>query len=84
MASLGWYLVIFKLLVPTWSSLFISLRPEGRLYISQLLYLANEESEPESSLEESLLESQFFSEALERIVLIFLSSRHKPDFLAMI
>ena len=74
MASLSWYLVVFKFLVTTWSSLFISLRPEGRLYVSQLLSLAINESESKSSLEELLLESQIFCDLFHRYSRYYFSS----------
>ena len=67
------------LLVNKRSNLFISLRPEGRLHVSQLLLLYSEESESELSLLES---QKFLGYAL--IFLILSISRRKPDLLEIL
>ena len=77
MASLLWSLYFFNFSVSTWSNMVISLRIAGYLYVSQLLYLASDESESWSSLEESLV-------FLEDFALVFLIARREPDFLVML
>ena len=71
-------------MVTIWSNLFIYLYPEGRLRVSQSLSLDSEESESDSALEKSLLESQRFLESISLIFLVFLSSWHDPDFLVIL
>ena len=55
-----------------------------RIYVSQLTSLASAESESKSSLEELLIESQPFFEDFAQILLIFLTSWHKPELLVML
>ena len=81
MGSLSWYLFAVVLSLTTWSNLFISLLPVGRIYVSHYLYLDSEESESNLLLEGFLLELQRFLESSPLILFIFLSSRRDPKLL---